>query len=883
MDSEYREKAVNDRPCGTHQPLKPIDAANLIDGDGLDTPPSRSFVRSPILTRAGSLRLILGILLLCLGTSVHARVVGMVFDDSSSMIDNFHKASFAAQLVIGSLDVSDRLFVVRLNGDRGRIEEVPPQGRAAYLRGMQANWQADGKTPYQPLRQMLEQLVDATPEAGDAALLVFTDGEFADAPPAGLAQDYEALRARFPGRNFQVFFVSLPGETAAVDVRSALLTTFNGAPRSGATEIERAAEIVPALRDVVAILAGADPVESGRFVRQEGAKISFELPFSVRRVLILTSGDDRTAPARWVSSTFPLSQQPPLEFEPRMRAPDPGEARRLQARIVHLTPVAPLPPKTAYGVEMDQPPRADDRILFVSGLELELALFDRQGVPLQQDAAGRVRVRRGQPVLVHAWLTDLVDGKRVPLDLYGTGVTPQFTLNDGLNSRPMAFDTQAQRASADAGPYQTAGQFSLSVIARIKGVSYVRSKDLILQVDAEVDVTPELVGRHLMACPDCSNDRVELVIGSDDLVRDVYAIDASVPDAPKAAEYRLALDQPLPKGVTLVQADGSPLLGSEQQAVLTIAPDAPTPLLLRYDDRYQETAPSHVRLSLEPAEEGLRGYTSLELELAPTTAVMRLLEAGHTLPDQSHPFSRLVTEVGDDNGIYVAAEGLRAPLASEHLSVESQTGLPVELQVLDDRRILLMPRKRWWCDCLTPSGQQVVRVGYNNPDARQSDHLEVPFEIRPVPFWQRCWQEIALAVVLLALLLKLLCLWRTWHFPPRSQVWRCEIDASSVPKRRSLHRPWRRLFSLGCSDERRREFGLILVARASGIAVLRGSTVSDGMFRTRTGERLSDLFEANPRRQEINLGWNEALHDEQNGYRYLFVSDRKKQRDRGCD
>ena len=72
-----------------------------------------------------------GLLLWCLGGAVQARVVGLVFDDSGSMGQQIQKALFAAQIVLGSLEAHDRLFVVRLNGGGGRIEEVPAARRAA--------------------------------------------------------------------------------------------------------------------------------------------------------------------------------------------------------------------------------------------------------------------------------------------------------------------------------------------------------------------------------------------------------------------------------------------------------------------------------------------------------------------------------------------------------------------------------------------------------------------------------------------------------------------------------------------------------------------------------------------------------------------------------
>lgn len=810
-------------------------------------------------------------------------MVGLVFDDSGSMANQIQKALFAAEIVLGSLEATDRLFVVRLNGGGGRIEEVPAARRAAFLSEMQQHWQADGGTPYEPLADMLGRLVAETPAHEDAALLVFTDGAFANAPTTDLAKDYEALRARFPGRSLQAFFVALPGNTAPVDVRRALLTAFNGAADVGGTDIRQASDIVPGLKGLVAVLAGADPLDPGPFLRKVGARVSFKLPFAVRRVLLLTGGDERGAPARWVSSSFPLTRTPPVEFEPGMRVPDAGEKRRLRARLVHLEAAVPLAAGSEHRIELDRPLGPDDRVFFVSDLALELRVLDKSGAALAPDAQGRLRVPRDQPLAVRAWLTDAAGGTRRPLDLRGSGLTPAFTLNDGLASRAMGFDAKAQRAEANAGPYRRPGQFDLNVVARLKGLSYVRSQDLILFVDPVQDVHPTLTGSHLMKCPDCGVGRVEVLLGPPGPVRDLYAITAAVPAAPRPGQYRLSLDQALPEGVELVQADGRPLLDANHQAILHLAPNQSLGLLMRYDDRYRGDAPTRVTLRLAAVEEGLRGAADLSLDLVPKIAVMRLSEDGHTLADAAAPFVLPVTAVGQGDGIYVAAGGLRVPLSAEAVRLEPLTGLPAEFSVVDDRRLLVRPVKRLWCDCLTPVGQQRVRVRYDHPASGQAGTLDLTLEIAPVPWWERCWQELALLLALLLLLAKSLCLLRTVAFPPRAQVWRCELGVSSAPRRRDLHRRWRRVFGLTCADERRREFGLILTARDTGVGISRHSSLSASAFRTGTGECLQEVFTANPAREEVILGWNEELRDESGGYRYLLVRDRRQRQGIGCD
>ena len=815
-------------------------------------------------------------LLLCVTAALPApagaRVVGMVVDDSRSMLPSFNQALFAAQLLIGSLGADDRLLVARLNAQPPRIDEVPPGERAAYMARMRNDWKPGQNTPYAPLARMLERIVAETAPGEDADLLVFADGNF-QGVPADPRADFEAIKARFRGARLQVYFVQLPGEAAEIDLRGPLLGVFNGSPRAGARDIETPAQVFPGLADVIAQIAGADPLDADNLVRRSGAGLRFRLPFAVRRVVAVTTGDARVPPAAWRSATFPLAQDPPLGHEPAMAREDPGSSTRLQAKVVHLLPPSPLAAGVEHGLTFDRPLRPLDRVLFEADLRIALAVHDADGQPLERDADGRLRVAAGQGLEVRARFLDRVgDGWR-PLDLTGTGLVPGFTLYASGGVRPMDLDPATGEASLRLGPYGAPGQHTLSVEGRLKGLTYLRGDDLVIEVVPVEDVRPRLTARPLIPCPGCGPGRAELPLVPGPGGADALAIEASVSGARAPADYVLALDAPLPAGLALLDASGKPVLGADARGRLRLAPGEPLPLTLRYDDAWAPEAAERLGLTLSATGARLRGSDSLVLELVPVAAPLDLVADGHTGADQGRPFSLPVTGIDGEQGVYLAARGLVAPLDPTHLKLDSDPDWPLALR-LDGQRILLTPERRWWGTCLNRAGGYPYRLDYANPSTRQRASIEGAIEVTPVPWWRRCWMELAMLVGALLVLWKLICKVRSDSFPRYSQVLKIGPDATSwaVARTRPLH-SWLRM-PLLCGRERVVVYGLQLVARTGGgVGIVRDAKGSGPhLYHTGLGEPLPRAFEAR-RTDELPWGWNQPLVDDETGTRYVLVQD----------
>ena len=822
--------------------------------------------------RWGALVLLILVAWLGLLGVAQARVVGMVVDDSGSMKTSFHKALFAAQLLIASLGPEDQLFIARLNGGGGQVEAVPPETRGDVLRQMQRNWQGKGQhTPFEPLERMLEHLAEVTAAGEDADLLVFADGAFED-PPADARAVFEAIKSRFSGTRLQVYFVWLPGNAMDRGLRDALLSVFNGAPTAGARDISQPSEVFSGLAEVVEAMAGADSVESESLVSREGESLTYTLPFAVRRVIAVTTGDAEREPARWRRASFELTQDPPTTLEPRMGRKDEGDATQLRARVVRLESAAPLPAGSEIRLEFDRPLAPEDRILFDADLDIAVEVRGRDGVAVPRDASGRLRVAQGEPLTVHARFMDRDAAGWKPLNLAGTGLVPELTLGDGVREQAMTVDPASGVGRAPAGPYDAPGQRTLSVTGRIRGLKYLRADDLVIDVVPLAQVSPKLTTERLLPCAGCAPDEARLPLIPGPAGAEALALVASVSAVEGPADFALTLDAPLPPGLTLSAADGTPALDAEGRGRLRLAPGESARLVLTYGDDWAPEGPESLGFTLNALDPLQRGATRLELRLLPVAAPLELALDGHTGADQSQPFSVPVTELGEGQGAYVAARGLRAPLSVEHLTLEPGDAGPLALR-LQDGRILLSPESGSWLPCLAESGERPFVLRYHNPRTLQSAELRASLEVAPVPWWRRCWREALALLLLLAVLAKLYCLSRSERFPPRSRALRMDEDASvsAGAQRERLRLSAARAFLL-CGPERRRVYGFTLLPRYNGAVILRPEGEPPPLFHAGIGESLASAFsEAHVR--EVPWGWGEELVDEEGGWRYLLVED----------
>jgi hypothetical protein len=219
------------------------------------------------------------VLLLALAS---ARTVVLVFDDSGSMdtdgTDRFSPALYATQGLIGLLEPSDTLAVVRMSAPQTRLRLLPAANPQAPIQEV-SQWLARGATPYASVQTAIANLKslrrEGLPDDEDYWLVVFTDGEFDEfrGDPAASQQritsDLDDLRATFENRKLGILFLGIgPDAQAYANVWSqAGATTFvasDSADDGGGDGLAAMSsnQIIDAMFEIAALIAGRDPESS---------------------------------------------------------------------------------------------------------------------------------------------------------------------------------------------------------------------------------------------------------------------------------------------------------------------------------------------------------------------------------------------------------------------------------------------------------------------------------------------------------------------------------------------------------------------------------------------------------------------------------------------
>jgi hypothetical protein len=278
-----------------------------------------------------------------------AKVVGLVFDDSGSMVHTYHLPLFGAQILAASLDgrpSQDRFFVVRLSAFRERFENgnrarnnndyVPilPGG----LRSAEAGPDNVGRivasapdlvermdiapgeplrrvidrirrwpiisstpTPYEPVEMMLDKLASETTAGEDAHLVIMSDGSFYDDVP-GMMPSAERLRAnyrewqrRIKGRLTVHFLLIKNGATEAnrrlLETQVARQGVISGllqtfGPESRSYSVDGFEDLRNAMIEIIARVSATDRDRSSAIVRRPGDNtIELNVPFSVSKII----------------------------------------------------------------------------------------------------------------------------------------------------------------------------------------------------------------------------------------------------------------------------------------------------------------------------------------------------------------------------------------------------------------------------------------------------------------------------------------------------------------------------------------------------------------------------------------------------------------------
>jgi hypothetical protein len=277
-----------------------------------------------------------------------AKVVGLVFDDSGSMLHTYHLPLFGAQLLAASLDGrprQDRFFAVRLSAFRERFEngnparnnndyvpilpgglksaEVGPDNvgrivasapdlvermdiapgeplRRAIDRIRSWPILPSTPTPYEPVEMMLDKLASEINAGEDAHLVIISDGSFYDdvsgmmPSPERLKANYREWQQRIKGRLTIHFILIKNGATEAnrrlLETQVARQGVISGllqtfGPESRSYSVDGFEDLRNAMIEIIARVSATDRDRSSAIVRRLGDAIELNVPFSVSKII----------------------------------------------------------------------------------------------------------------------------------------------------------------------------------------------------------------------------------------------------------------------------------------------------------------------------------------------------------------------------------------------------------------------------------------------------------------------------------------------------------------------------------------------------------------------------------------------------------------------
>ncbi|MGB9366349.1 MAG: hypothetical protein WCE79_10080, partial [Xanthobacteraceae bacterium] len=389
----------------------------------------------------------LGILVLALAAGVaapaaHAKVVGLVFDDSGSMLRSYHLPLLGAQLLASSLDGrpnQDRFFAIRLSKFRDRFENSDRSTQYTYVPilpggvrssdigpdtvdqlvavapdlverlditpgeplrrtiGSIRNWPIDvtTPTPYEPVEMMLDKLARETNSGEDAHLVIISDGSFYDDVP-GMMASRERLRAnyavwqqRMKGPLTVHFLLIKNGATEdrrnelqrQVDrqgVIAGLIGTF--VPLSRSYSVDGFEDLTNTMIEIMARISATDRDRASAIVRRIGDTVELNVPFSISRIITAGIAEDPNRAARPTGIEGGVKPAGRIDAEVAMARPD-TLARWPRARLVGDVSQFLFDealPRGRHIIRFDGAVGANVEVLFRSDISLGWSLRDRE-------------------------------------------------------------------------------------------------------------------------------------------------------------------------------------------------------------------------------------------------------------------------------------------------------------------------------------------------------------------------------------------------------------------------------------------------------------------------------------------------------------------------
>ena len=504
-----------------------------------------------------------------------ARSVFIVYDTSFSMDQRRNLPAFGASVLAATLDGrtgKDRLFTLTFGDYRAALEKIGSKdgllldasnvglltrqlGQPMYrsesmtdpvlqqrmVNGLNRRFAtAQGGTPYGPIEVMLDAIARETKPGEEVHLIIVSDGGFDAAPsPEGVLTSMRTHRDRIKADVRVSFLQILPSgpsyKTQAnklretVDeqgIRSGMLSVFNGDADNGSYEVDSGPALWAALRDIIARISATDQTELGRYVAYEGNNVRIDTPFSITRIIsVSTSADAKPPVLKSVSFAGENSS-----VETAMQDADPEFPGLKFKGVTSQFRFVPALQPGQHQLEFDGPTPEDVFLLFDTNVVAALDIVDAgSGLAVPRDAQGRAELELGNSYQLQTVLSDPGSTLRTDFDALSPGTAFSVEILGGAApvARTLNRDDANDRAVAEFSA-DTRGTFSATAQVRIPGFVSPKSAPLdFVVLDRALALTLS-AERPAESCSACAPGELASSVTANDTGADVATFDIAV-------------------------------------------------------------------------------------------------------------------------------------------------------------------------------------------------------------------------------------------------------------------------------------------------------------------------------------------------------------------
>ncbi|KMW56904.1 hypothetical protein AIOL_001861 [Candidatus Rhodobacter oscarellae] len=818
--------------------------------------------------------------------AAQARVIGIVYDDSGSMTNagTVHLPTFGAQFIVSTLEGNDpndpdRLFYGRLNQSRPSSPGINTTGaQQSAIQTIERQFTSGGgNTPIKMVGDMLDAILAAQRDGEEVYLVVITDGQFGGDFNRFQRQVQAALRdAKGPIRSEFVLINPSDSDSFVQSVRDQdvfpfLNTSFNGSADDGFHNVTNFDAMFEAVKAITARISGTEDLGQANNIRKSGATMTLESPFSISRIVAVSSSEDGSPPPSVTSTSFTATDT--FSFDSGMTEPDraSGWNKIVKGYTQHFVFRPALSPGK-HTLEYDRQLNNGSFLLFEADAVVDLRLFDPSGQMLQPGADGVIEVTLDAEYDLQSQVySEKSTTTPVPfseIDSNARFKTDVRDPTDAQTSIPMPRNDAADRAEGKA-TFTQVGEHTLRSVLRWPGFVSPTSKSINVRVlDRRAEMSISIVPTNQDGS---GNITFDVLAGGTSALQRIAVI--SVHDATGlAVEYSMTLSE-LPGWAELQRANGDILEPSDTVPVsesLTLVVDGSA-----------ITSGNQVKtwpfVLAARAASPVIGEVEATGTILPVVAPVVLNPAGHSKdPTGTTPLPMNGTELrenkhkttGKINGLdFQIRDALSSPEIGKNIEVitNAPLGVGIIAEVNGDL-VSAYPTTAWWCPCILYFRDAPIQVFVEFDDGNGLQQARSPSQTLQVTVTAReaitsCLLILLAILIFLYLLKALLNGLATQRFPKRSIA---EIDDNSeVTKKQHLRGRNRTFFKVlawpifGVPHERTSVGGIALQARRGGcLLLLTGSNLG---YVSDTYDDLEEFREDNPKKDQVAIGWLEEF------------------------